>query len=127
MDRENLLEFAGFRYLKLAGGLTAASVLAYVLEAPRTVPNGGTWLGYTLGTLGARLIVGLALFGIRKRAYRSSLGSVRGWLSAHVWLGLAVVVIGTLLAIGLLSLVWITGSVRFNQAHPEVKATTARG
>lgn len=37
------------------------------------------------------------------------------------------VVIGTLLAIGLLSLVWITGSVRFNQAHPEVKATTARG
>jgi len=96
VDRENLLEFAGFRYLKLAGGLTAASVLAYVLEAPRTVPNGGTWLGYTLGTLGALLIVWLSLFGIRKRAYRASLGSVRGWLSAHVWLGLAVVVIGTL-------------------------------
>ena len=32
-------------------------------------PNGGTWLGYTLGTIGALLIVWLMLFGIRKRRY----------------------------------------------------------
>lgn len=35
------------------------------------------------------------------------------------------VVIGTLLAIGLLSLVWITGAVRFDQTHPAAEATTA--
>lgn len=96
MNRENILEFARFRYLRIAAGLTAASVLAYVLDAPRTVPNGGTWLGYTLGTLGALLILWLALFGIRKRAYGSSMGTLQGWLSGHVWLGLALVVIATL-------------------------------
>jgi hypothetical protein len=35
------------------------------------------------------------------------------------------VVIGTLLAIGLLSAVWITGAVRFDQAHPATEATAA--
>lgn len=34
-------------------------------------------------------------------------------------------VIGTVLAIGLLSLVWITGAVRFSQVHPEAAATAA--
>lgn len=38
---------------------------------------------------------------------------------------ITMVVIGTLLAIGLLSLVWITGAVRFDQAHPEAEATAA--
>ena len=32
-------------------------------------------------------------------------------------------VIGTLLAIGLLSAVWISGAVRFGQAHPDAEAT----
>jgi hypothetical protein len=35
------------------------------------------------------------------------------------------VVIGTLLAIGLLSLVWITGAVRFDETHPGAEATSA--
>lgn len=35
------------------------------------------------------------------------------------------VVIGTLLAIGLMSAVWITGAVRFDQAHPTAEATAA--
>ncbi len=96
MERENFLELSGFRYLKLAAALTAACIVAYVVDAPRTIPNGGTWLGYTLGTLGALIILWLSLFGVRKRAYASSMGTLRGWLSAHVWLGLALVIIGTL-------------------------------
>lgn len=96
MDRENFLELSGFRYLKFAVVLTTICVAAYVIDAPRTPPNGGTWLGYALGTLGTLIILWLSLFGIRKRAYGSSMGSSRGWLSAHVWLGLALVVIGTL-------------------------------
>jgi hypothetical protein len=59
-------------------------------------PNGGTWLGYTLGTIGAVLIVWLMWFGVRKRSYRSNVGTVQGWLSAHVYLGTALVVIVTL-------------------------------
>jgi hypothetical protein len=59
-------------------------------------PNGGTWLGYTLGTIGAVLIVWLMWFGVRKRSYRSNVGTVQGWLSAHVYLGTALIVVVTL-------------------------------
>jgi hypothetical protein len=41
-------------------------------------------------------MVWLALLGIRKRRYRSSLGSVQGWTSAHIYLGVAVIAIATL-------------------------------
>jgi hypothetical protein len=36
------------------------------------------------------------MFGLRKRAYHSNMGTVRGWLSAHVYLGLSLIVIATL-------------------------------
>ena len=76
--------------------LSIASALAYYLHQPINSPNGGTWLGYTLGTIGALLIVWLMLLGIRKRSYRSSMGSVQGWTSAHVYLGTALLLIATL-------------------------------
>lgn len=96
MSQESILSLGGFRYLKWSLILAIGSIVAYVIDEPRTVPNGGTWLGYTLGILGALLIVWLILFGMRKRAYRSNLGTVRGWLSAHIWLGLSLLVVATL-------------------------------
>src|SRR5581483_6602363 len=59
-------------------------------------PNGSTWLGYTLGTIAALLVIFLALFGIRKRTFGSTVGTAIGWLSAHVYLGLAALLIATL-------------------------------
>jgi hypothetical protein len=67
-----------------------------MLDRPRVPPNGGTWLGYTLGTIAALLVIFLALFGIRKRSFRSTVGTAIGWLSAHVYLGLAALLIATL-------------------------------
>lgn len=96
MIRETLLSAYGFRYLKLMLVLCAASVAAYLLDHPKGGAHGGTWLGYTLGTVGALLIVWLILLGARKRAYRTGPGTLRGWLSAHVYLGLALALIGTL-------------------------------
>ena len=93
---ESALAYRGRRYLWVALALTAASVLAYAWHSPAVPPNGGTWLGYTLGTVAALLILLLLALGIRKRSYHSTLGTVSGWVSAHVYLGLALVVVATL-------------------------------
>ncbi|MDA0706251.1 MAG: hypothetical protein O2805_06445 [Proteobacteria bacterium] len=90
---ESILAFRGRRYLWLAIILLAGSIAAYLLQDPQEPANGGTLLGYVLGTLGALLVVWLTWFGIRKRRYASTAGTVQGWLSAHVYLGLALPVI----------------------------------
>jgi len=90
------MRHAGYRYLKFASLLCVLSIIAYWWHEPQDGPNGGTWLGYTLGTIGALLIVWLAWLGVRKRRYSSTLGTVKGWLSAHVYLGLALLTIATL-------------------------------
>jgi hypothetical protein len=50
-------------------------------------------MGLFYGVTGTFLIALLALFGVRKRAYRSSLGTLEGWLQAHIYLGLLVLII----------------------------------
>ena len=92
----SFLRHAGFRDLWIAILVCAACIVAYVIHDPIDGPNGGTWLGYTLGGLGAFIIFLLSWFGVRKRRFKSRLGTVKGWLSVHVWLGLSLVIIGTL-------------------------------
>ena len=93
---ESFLRHQRFRYLKAAAALCVVASAIYLWHEPLDGPNGGTWLGYTLGTLGALMIVWLTWLGVRKRQYASNLGTVRGWVSAHVYLGLALLVIATL-------------------------------
>lgn len=93
---QSFIKFKNGRYGYCAAVLSVTAITAFVLETPHQPPNGGTWLGYTLGTMAALIIVFLMWFGFRKRAYGSSLGSVTGWLSAHIYLGLALVVLATL-------------------------------
>src|SRR6478736_3963368 len=69
--------------------LSAVAGFAYGFHEPSTKPYGGSALGYALGTVAALLVLWLLWFGVRKRLYRSTLGSVQGWLSAHVYLGTA--------------------------------------
>lgn len=108
---EGFLTHKRARWAKLSGGLTLTVILAYALidQSPR--PNGGTALGYALGTLGAGLIIWLSLIGVRKRVVGTRPFSLKGWTSAHVWLGMSLIVIGTLHAGGQLgwnvhSLAW---------------------
>jgi hypothetical protein len=96
MIHEGILRFRRSRYLWWALGLTVGSAVLYSTQSGKHPPNGGTWQGYTLGTIGALLIVWLMLLGIRKRSYSSSMGSVQGWTSAHVYLGLALLAVATL-------------------------------
>lgn len=96
MIHRSLLRYRGARYLWWSLGLVAASFVLYETQGDLQPPNGGTWQGYVLGTIGAALIVWLTLLAIRKRSYRSTTGTVQGWTSAHVYLGSALLVIATL-------------------------------
>ena len=92
----SFMTYRGGRWFWIAGALSLLAIAVYGWHELPEPPNGGTWLGYTLGTIGAVLIVWLILLGRRKRAYRSRLGTVQGWTSAHVYLGTALIVIATL-------------------------------
>lgn len=140
MIHQNLLQYRRARYLWWALGLTLLSVLLYVTQGDKP-PSGDTWQGYVLGTIGALLIIWLALLGIRKRSYASQLGTVQGWTSAHVYLGLALLVVATLhcaaqfgmnvhtLAYALMCLVIVSGifGVYSYLSHPQALAETRAG
>lgn len=95
-DHESFLAHRSFRWAKIAGALSLLVVLAYVLIDVEPRHNGGTWFGYTLGTIGVLLILWLSLLGVRKRNMTEGRWSLKAWTSAHVYLGLALIVIGTL-------------------------------
>lgn len=90
------LSYAKGRYFWLSAGLLLICITAYQMHDPKPSPNGGTWLGYTLGTLAALMIVWLAYLGRRKRNFAKGWGTVQGWVSAHVYLGTSLIVIATL-------------------------------
>lgn len=93
---ENIFRYRGSRYLWWSLALVVICVGLYASHTAANPPSGSSWQGYTLGTIGALLIVWLAWLGIRKRRYSSSMGTVQGWTSAHIYLGTAVLVIGSL-------------------------------
>jgi hypothetical protein len=93
---QGVLRYARYRYLWISLALIVISSVVFASQGGTVFARGDTWQGYTLGTIAALLIVWLALLGIRKRRYRSQWGTVQGWTSAHVYLGVAVVGIATL-------------------------------
>ncbi|MET0587373.1 MAG: hypothetical protein ABWZ75_02525, partial [Novosphingobium sp.] len=95
-DHEGFLRHRNFYWLKIAVGICVVAIIGYAVADVEPRPNGGSWFGYTLGTIGAGLIVWLSLLGIRKRAMTRGAWSLKAWTSAHVYLGLALIVIGTL-------------------------------
>jgi len=111
----SFLAYNNFRYLKMAVAAVIVAIILYIAVPPYGERYGGGWAGYTLGTVGALLIVWLTWFGYRKRAYDPESKYVRASaaaadtahlpedpsrlarrLSAHVYLGLALLIIATL-------------------------------
>jgi len=106
----SFLAYDGFRYLKWALAACAAAILLYWLVPPYGERYGGGWAGYILGVTGALLILWLTWFGYKKRSYGSrhahktdregnpvdDPGRLARRLSAHVYLGCALLVIVTL-------------------------------
>lgn len=93
---ESFLAYSRYRYLWSAALIVAVAVVLYIVDRPYGTRYGGTWTGYTLGVVGALMILWLTWFGYRKRSYAEDQGRLVGRLSAHVYFGLALLVIVTL-------------------------------
>ena len=88
---ETFLTHRSGRWAKWAVALIIASAIGYWAEDLRVPPNGGSVFGYTSGTIAAFLMLVLTYLGRRKRNYGSKLGTVKGWTSAHIYLGIALI------------------------------------
>jgi len=95
-NHEGFLRYSNFRWMKIAIMLCIACFATYFLVDVEPRHNGGSWYGYTLGTIGALLILWLTMLGMRKRAMTPGSWSLKAWTSAHVYLGLSLIVVGTL-------------------------------
>lgn len=98
---QSFLIYRNFLYLKISVSLALLTLAVFIIDSRwhltlDEMPNGGTMLGYILGGIASVLILVLMWFGIRKRLYNSRLGTIQGWLSAHVYLGLTTLFIATL-------------------------------
>lgn len=92
----SFISHEGGRYFWISLAFVIISIVIYGWHDPGAEANGGTWYGYTLGTIGALLILWLLYLGRRKRNFIHGMGTVRGWVSAHVYFGTSLLIIGTL-------------------------------
>lgn len=93
---EGFLRHAGYRWGKIASVIMLIAIVSYFFVDVSPRHNGGSWYGYTLGTIGALLILWLTMLGVRKRAITNGRWSLKAWTSAHIYLGLSLIVIVTL-------------------------------
>jgi hypothetical protein len=89
----SFLTYRSFRHLKLMLIGVGLSAGVYWWYDPIGGRNGGTWVGWGLGSAAFLLMLWLLYFGVRKRDYFSSSSSLQGWLSAHVYLGLSLLLL----------------------------------
>jgi hypothetical protein len=95
-SHQGFLRHRNFLWAKVGLGVSLLALLGYALIDAQPRPNGGSAYGYALGTIGVLLVVWLTLLGIRKRAMTRGRWSLKAWTSAHVYLGLSLVVVTTL-------------------------------
>ncbi len=93
---DSFMRYNDFQWLKIGTFICLVVIVGYALIDVTPRPNGGSWYGYTLGTIGVILILWLTMLGIRKRKMSRGHWSLKAWTSAHVYLGLSLIVIGTL-------------------------------
>lgn len=90
---KSFLAYGGYRYLVLTLLGLAVAIAFYLRDEPLGGPSGGTWYGYTLGGVCLALIFWLLWYGVRKRSFRAAGAPLQAWLSAHVYLGTALLVL----------------------------------
>lgn len=93
MKRETFLNYRNWYFAKLSIVILSILALLYFIDAPLGGRRGNTIVGLTLGVLATLGILYLTYFGIKKRCYATSSGNLVATLSAHVWLGLSLLLI----------------------------------
>ena len=85
---------ASARWRRRAFWVFLLLVASYVYYDRRTgFTHGGSQGGIAYGALGTLAILILLYFGVRKRSYRSTWGTLEGWLQCHLYLGLLAAVL----------------------------------
>ena len=84
----SFLTYRSGLWLWISAATAVGLVFHYVSYQSRTVAYGGSTEGLLYGVAGTGLIAVLMYLGIRRRSYASSMGTLQGWVSAHVYLGL---------------------------------------
>jgi hypothetical protein len=90
---DTFINYKRFRWLWITLASLVFATVVYILNEPPGGRNGGTVVGYIYGAIAALLIVWLMTYGLRKRAYSSNLGTLQGWLAAHVWIGIGLLIL----------------------------------
>jgi len=89
--------FAGHRrffWLWTMLGCLAVMGGVFLSDQPIGGRNGGTRLGLIYGGIALAGIFWLMWYGVRKRySYASGSGTLKGWLAAHVWIGVALALV----------------------------------
>lgn len=93
MIKENFINHGNYRWFWVNFFFLTLMFILYFIDEPLKGRGGDTPLGYFFGGLATVGILVLMWFGKRKRSYSSTTGTVMGWLSAHVWIGLALIVL----------------------------------
>ncbi|KKC27632.1 hypothetical protein [Sphingomonas sp. SRS2] len=95
-EHEGFLRYQSYKWLKIALIISGIALLIYAFNDVQPKPNGGSIYGYITGTIGVGLILWLTMLGVRKRTATPGRWSLKSWTSAHVYLGLSLIVIATL-------------------------------
>lgn len=93
MKRETFLNYRNWYFAKLSVAILLILTMLYFMDSPFGGRRGNTIVGLSLGVFATLGILYLTYFGMKKRSYATSSGNLVATLSAHVWLGLSLLLI----------------------------------
>src|SRR3954467_5201983 len=84
---------SGILWRRIFVVLLVAAAGSYFWYIRNEFPHGGSRWGLIYGIIGFVLCYLLAFFGIRKRWYRSTFGTIEQWMQSHIYLGILVLIV----------------------------------